>query len=607
MLGAPEASRFYYEEEYNDREVPLDCDVWSLGCVLSECFVWLAGGEGLRFEYETRRKAELSNVPGVKGSSYEACFHDKRERLRCVTDIHNQATESLNRNDSFSPVVRRLIEDFMLQPNGRGRLDAIQVWHQFKIAVENSKSRVNPNVADLEVQSPSDSGATMFHMRTQSSARGTLSNDTSTSCFSGTNPVESLSRGEVVASRAAETTRDAAYSTDLLYLATNAALPDANSLSTKGSLRVPVRTKHGLSTPVSPRSQHTASNDSWRDMSSTGVGSWNPNNSPHSPYHEESTYDSLQMVRNSIGPISQDNSGEVQGGMPQRPSKTNRPFSDPQPRLDDRLHFPTFDSSSRFNKSSSYGPPFTNGDLEKETQPNDVRPRSENRAERRTQAQKTSAGMSEEPYPHVSTEKVLKWKYCNKRDRGQLEGLNDAMNALKDRDMVFVIDDSESMRKNHRYETIQTAEALMYLVKSVDPDGIEMLFTSRPEGPPLKGRQRWIKPSIKPLINKIKTHFDNHGAGTTNMEHALDIILKRPYRRPISFIVFTDGVWQRGATLPGGGVENAIISYVTRWQRVKSRTDATIMFVRFGDDPLGMRRLAYLDDELKNHGDMRGR
>ncbi len=105
------------------------------GCVLSECLAWIAGGEEGRNEYERVRKRETDTIAGIQGSGYEACFHDKEKRLRCVDDIHAKAMDGLRKFDNFSPIIRSLVEDKMLQPSGAGRLSALSVWHQFNIAV----------------------------------------------------------------------------------------------------------------------------------------------------------------------------------------------------------------------------------------------------------------------------------------------------------------------------------------------------------------------------------------------------------------------------------------------------------------------------------------
>ncbi len=211
------------------------------------------------------------------------------------------------------------------------------------------------------------------------------------------------------------------------------------------------------------------------------------------------------------------------------------------------------------------------------------------------------------PYPHTTVENVEKWKRT--KAVGELPGRDRALRQLRNREQVFVIDDSENICRHYQSEVARTAKVLMHLVKDCDPNGIELRFTSNP-GKAYKGTTFFgAKTKTKHLVDKIRTHLDTCDAGPCNMEQQLDVILKDVVRadRKTSITVFTDGVWERGTPADGGGVEDTLISVADRIHRWgMRRTDIAIQFVRFGDDELGIRRLTYLDDHLKDHPRMFG-
>jgi len=95
----------------------------------------MAGGEELRLDYVDRRKKDPSQVAADKGSGYEACFHDKTNVLPSVLNIHNQAMRGLRILDIYSPVIKDIVEKYMLRPHGKGRLKPVDVWHQYKVSL----------------------------------------------------------------------------------------------------------------------------------------------------------------------------------------------------------------------------------------------------------------------------------------------------------------------------------------------------------------------------------------------------------------------------------------------------------------------------------------
>lgn len=162
-------------------------------------------------------------------------------------------------------------------------------------------------------------------------------------------------------------------------------------------------------------------------------------------------------------------------------------------------------------------------------------------------------------------------------------------------------------------EVIKVVKALSYLLKHLDPDGIEVVCTSSP------GIIKRLKTAtdIKNFINKeFRSGYDANCA----IEVALDVVLEtvrakyleqprgsRLSRVPtfstsrsptISIFVFTSGKWDHSET-GTCGAENPIRGLMNEMilQRVP-RTRVCFQFVRFGDSAVGKRRLQFLDDEL---------
>ena len=175
---------------------------------------------------------------------------------------------------------------------------------------------------------------------------------------------------------------------------------------------------------------------------------------------------------------------------------------------------------------------------------------------------------------------------------------------------IFLIDDSESMRQ-HWVEVKSVFEALAYLVKPMDRDGIELHFANSRE---LNGREKHRKGLTKRL-EKVKPN------GQCQMGIALSDILPKYYQNqhqtasnkrtfgsprvvekpPVNIYILTDGVWS-----PGQHCLSVIQGHITRLAHHLAETGrfehVGIQFIRFGDNETGKERLEILDnDELKHY------
>ncbi|KAI8625923.1 kinase-like domain-containing protein [Xylariaceae sp. FL1651] len=212
--------------------------------------------------------------------------------------------------------------------------------------------------------------------------------------------------------------------------------------------------------------------------------------------------------------------------------------------------------------------------------------------------------------------KVLDWIPRHKSRKEPMPGwLEQALKKLCGRDQVFIFDNSTSMQP-YWADVKQTAEALTYILKGVDPDGFEIRMTN--PGISIKRRNR------EGLFGHDE-HFDRHrprpDSGACAMENVLSEVLESALKKfiapssmfnrlkhrqieGVSVYVFTNGVWEgrrrEGPHEEAGGVENAIKTAVERLQKAnRMRPSLSIQFIRFGDDINGARRMRWLDNGIK--------
>ena len=159
--------------------------------------------------------------------------------------------------------------------------------------------------------------------------------------------------------------------------------------------------------------------------------------------------------------------------------------------------------------------------------------------------------------------------------------------------------------KRHREEVRDLFALLGYILKSKDPDGIELRFTM--------SRER--KDRAKNTSQLLRTLDTVSYGGTSNIRLELGEILqdyhtklrdqnpprslrnplrRRQRARPQTVYFFTDGVWQPECD-PSEMIEKLVKSLE---QNSMEREQFGIQFVRFGNDPEGTIRLDKLDSGL---------
>jgi hypothetical protein len=175
--------------------------------------------------------------------------------------------------------------------------------------------------------------------------------------------------------------------------------------------------------------------------------------------------------------------------------------------------------------------------------------------------------------------------------------------ALVDFQQVFLIDDSASMT-NHWQELTGLVGVLAYIVKSADPDGIDMFYTISPKSVKratdsstlMKSVQRTrpqgisdIGIGLNSILGPYNLKLERRFGSPTVAASALEDI------RPLSLYVLTDGVWQ-----PDSDAETPIKELVRTLlkQRKLNKKQVGIQFIRFGNNPAGIAKLEYLDDKV---------
>ncbi|KAI4948051.1 hypothetical protein J4E91_006044 [Alternaria rosae] len=175
--------------------------------------------------------------------------------------------------------------------------------------------------------------------------------------------------------------------------------------------------------------------------------------------------------------------------------------------------------------------------------------------------------------------------------------------------MIFLVDDSASM-KPYWKEVQRVFEALAYLVKHMDPDGIELHFANSPEH---KGRSKDRKSltkkfeRVKPygqcqmgiaLSNILPLYYQNSHQKSTSKRSSLSLRVEE--KPPVNIYILTDGVWS-----PESYCVSTIQAHITNlvnnlWKAGKLQ-HVGIQFIRFGNDVIGKQRLDYLDNDNLQH------
>jgi hypothetical protein len=146
---------------------------------------------------------------------------------------------------------------------------------------------------------------------------------------------------------------------------------------------------------------------------------------------------------------------------------------------------------------------------------------------------------------------------------------------------------------------IKVFEALTYILKDVDPNGLDLSFTICRET--LKKTEK-----TSSLVNMVKSRSELL-KGTTDMNLRLSEILdtyqtelekpKTFWRKsvlPMNLYILTDGIWE-----PNCDAAGPIKNLVNKLNKLhKGRVQVGIQFIRFGNNAEAIDRLNILDSGL---------
>ena len=156
------------------------------------------------------------------------------------------------------------------------------------------------------------------------------------------------------------------------------------------------------------------------------------------------------------------------------------------------------------------------------------------------------------------------------------------------------------------WDDVETVfEVLAKMVKSADPDGIDLHFTMSDEV--YNSKNIFGVNSSTKLVGYV--HYRRHKIqGTVNITYRLDAILG-PYIakltnayarggtvRPLNLYVLTDGIWEPGCD-PSSAVKN-LVDKLREFRYSKDSKQVGIQFISFGKNTEGLKRLSDLDDNL---------
>jgi hypothetical protein len=163
---------------------------------------------------------------------------------------------------------------------------------------------------------------------------------------------------------------------------------------------------------------------------------------------------------------------------------------------------------------------------------------------------------------------------------------------------VIIIDDSESMRKDHWEDMTELLGIIAYMIKSYDKDGLDLYFA--------QSNAKHNADTSSKLVGIVEKRKHTEGLGYTDMSVRLEQILgeyaskiqshKWQYTitRGLNVYIFTDAIWT-----PLCDIVPAIDRIVEILVDNKlPEKQVGLQFISFGGNAEGLKRLRLVDNYL---------
>lgn len=601
--GAPECCSPGDISENEQLRVGQNVDIWSLGCIYSEAARWLKYGYQGILDYQRERSDEIGRIADFEDAD---CFHNGEKALEAVKKSHQTSTSNLRPEDFITkPVVeqmvREMLQDSVARPSAR-----VLAYKSKQLLTEARKNLADmnspPSPPSLDRRTGPKRVQTVPAFRSSPPPPPKLP------------PSEGAFPGSTFPSVMMPQTPDRNPSLHLMRpdIPTPTSLPDEGDQQSNSPDEM-TDLDDDNDTPTKQPATYTSQRRAQLRSTQRGSvhGSLHLRKRGHQPTDSEEEMAMEQSVQSDTSDVANPagNGTPVSNGRPRNgrstglgvgwmPSGTNRTCVPPNAghgsnSLANRQKFP---DGPLHRRGDSNNPlsflSLPSGERSSSMYENKYRPAVPPIAVEREGA---AAIPSTAPPATWTIQEALEWKKEYKETRKRFPN-PDLLRRLKGRDHVFVIDDSAGMEPHWKY-LISVFEALSYVVKTVDPNGLDLHFT-------VSDDKYLNRKETAPLIKTVRSQPRR---STTDMNIRLTTLLqayqnklsKKKSRfssevKPMNLYILTDGVWETETN-----VEAPIRSLVkTLNEQGMGRLQIGIQFIYFGNNPNALERLEHLDSGL---------
>lgn len=635
LVGAPECCR--PDMSFDRLSVGQNVDIWSLGCIYSEAARWIKNQYRGIMQYRQERRDETRSTANFGEAD---CFHNGVQILEAVQESHRQSKRNLREEDFITKAVIEQMIGAMLD-TAAGRPTAINLLHTSRRIVNDARKELE---ATLNASSSPGRGVVPNRRITYPEPRPPPPPNPPPSPFTRTrSPLPAMPETPETNSFNEFRKPNRIVATTLLDKedGKQSTSPDTMTEEDEGEEHSPpprdfqvaafverggrdstdqylgepsgrdIPTQHKV-TRVAPQGDSVAPFGPRKIEMNQRNGTHAPGNINKNSFNHQS-HRSVPDHTSVNPPWAPLGSNSPDAG--QRMSSQANNYSRESPHRQS--------SHWRGNSDSSASSPASPTSIDQRSPPQSP-PFTERQQPRQRRSQniviqdKICAPATATPPPaHWSIQEALKWKRDHKNTRKLIPN-SELRDRLKDRDhvrnlllvklpdminltlskQVFLIDDSLEMAP-HWEAVIDVLEALSYILKTVDPNGLDLSFTVSSDS--LEDCKKTSR-----LVDMTKTR---RLKGTTDMNLKLTSLLDeyqnaltkgrsnsifRRAVRPMNLYILTDGVWEKDCD-----VEAPIRSLVQKLVELgKGRIQVGIQFISFGNNTSALTRMDHLDSGL---------